>query len=103
MTPNEFHAQLGDFDGSVPLDIRFAYEWKTGHIPHSIRIELGELSNNIDSLPKQHPYTTICAGGIRASTAASLLESNGFRDISIMSGGITAWAKNGYSLDADDS
>jgi rhodanese-related sulfurtransferase len=32
-----------------------------------------------------------CAGGYRSSIAASLLQKNGFTDVSEIAGGISAW------------
>jgi len=41
-------------------------------------------------LPLDRPIVTYCAGGIRSSLAASILEASG-HDVANMRGGFTAW------------
>ena len=99
-TAQELFQQLEGGSGPTPLDVRFGYEWRTGHIPESVHIELGDLPEQAGTLAKDKSYATVCAAGIRASTAASVLERAGIRDATILLGGASAWIEAGYPLES---
>ena len=89
--------------GPLPLDVRFGYEWRAGHVPGALHVELGEMPEHLDGLPRDTEYATLCATGIRATSAASLLEREGFKGIAVVAGGTDAWAEFGYPLENDPS
>ena len=98
-TAQELYPQLEGGSGPVPLDVRFGYEWRAGHIAGAVNVELGDLPQKVGALSKDQRYVSVCAAGVRASTAASVLEREGFRDVVLMQGGTAAWEKAGYPLD----
>ena len=73
------------------LDVRSDKEWSAGHIENAIHIPLGELKGRIKELQKSSDIIAVCGSGYRSSIAASLLQGSGFRKISSMDGGMTAW------------
>ena len=77
-------------EGAVLLDVRETSEWNAGHAPGAIHIPYQELRERAHELPLDRPIVTYCAGGIRSSLAASILESVG-RGVANMRGGFTAW------------
>ena len=99
VTPESLYASLEGNSGIIPLDVRFGYEWRIEHIPGTVNIELGDLAKEQHSLSKEASYASICAGGVRASTAASILERAGFKDVVLMLGGTSAWKDAGYPLE----
>jgi hydroxyacylglutathione hydrolase len=42
-------------------------------------------------LPKDRELLVYCAGGYRSSIAASLLQRNGFENVSEIAGGLAGW------------
>ena len=68
-----------------------------------MNIELGDLAKEQHSLSKEASYASICTGGVRASTAASILERAGFKDVVLMLGGTSAWKDAGYPLEQGKS
>ena len=50
-------------------------------------------------MEKDRPYVTVCAAGVRVSTAASVLERAGFDDVAVLLGGTDAWKAAGYPLE----
>jgi hydroxyacylglutathione hydrolase len=83
----EGHLELvtpGEVDGPV-LDVRQASEVALGHLPGAVTVELGALAA-VEGLPAG-PLTVMCAHGERATTAASLLERAGRRDLRVVLGG----------------
>ena len=52
---------------------------RSGHVPGSVHITAGSLPDRLAELPVDRPIATICASGLRASVAASILRTGGFR------------------------
>lgn len=76
--------------GAVLLDVREISEWRAGHAPGAIHIPYEEIRDRAREIPAGRAVVTYCAGGIRSSLAASILESSG-RDVANLRGGFTAW------------
>jgi hydroxyacylglutathione hydrolase len=89
-------------DGAAPaerplvIDVRQANEYEAFHVPGSIHISAGSLPDRLDELPRDHPVVTICAAGLRAGVAASILRSAGFEDVSWVASGVPAWRAAGH-------
>jgi len=79
--------------GSIFLDVREQSEWDQGHVPRALHIPYEDVRARAHELPLDRPIVTYCAGGIRSSLAASILESSG-HDVANLRGGFTAW-RNG--------
>ena len=73
------------------LDVRQDSEFRAGHVPGAIPIELGELAGRTADLPGA-PTVAMCRHGDRAMTAASLLERAGRAGVAVMIGGPDDWA-----------
>lgn len=101
-SPRELYAALEGGEGPVPLDVRFDHEWRDGHVPEAVHVELGDLPGRLQSLPRESSYATLCAAGVRAATAASVLEREGFTQVSLVEGGTTAWVGAGLPLEIPD-
>ena len=79
------------------IDVRQRKEFLSGHIAGALNIELGELQDHLDGLPRELPVVTVCASGARASTAASILRRDGRANIQVLDeGGAPAWIAHGY-------
>ena len=103
VSPEGLHAALQAGDGPLPLDVHFDTEWRTDHVPGAVHVELGELPDRASSLSTTGRIATLCAAGVRASTAASILEREGFTDVAIVQGGTEAWRDAGLPLDSESS
>lgn len=73
------------------LDVRTPRERDQKSIEGSVGIPLNHLSERLRELPKNRPLLVYCAGGYRSSIAASLLQREGFGDVTEIAGGIAAW------------
>jgi hydroxyacylglutathione hydrolase len=81
------------------LDVREPSEWKDeGYIEGAERIFFADLPEKIEMVPKDKPLAVTCSVGNRSSIAASILEKKGFKNISIVLGGTTAWTKLEYPM-----
>src|SRR5262249_2747118 len=73
------------------IDVRRPPEWSSGHIAEAISMPLNHLTESALPLNRDSKIAVVCAGGFRSSIASSLLEQLGFRSISNVVGGMTAW------------
>ena len=83
------------------IDVRREYEWEEGRIGGARRIEMNELTENADSIPKERPVIFYCRSGNRSGMAATAFREAGY-DAHNMAGGITAWAEAGLPLEPED-
>ena len=82
------------------LDIRQEAEFRAGHVPGAVHVELGDLPEAVDSFTNV-PTVVMCGHGERAMGAASILTARGFTHVSVLAGGPEDWAEaNGQQLEA---
>lgn len=76
------------------LDVRNPDEWALGHVEGAHLLPLPELDARIAELSewKGRPVIVHCRKGPRSERAARRLLDAGFEDVSILEGGIEAWA-----------
>ncbi|HKF43458.1 MAG TPA: rhodanese-like domain-containing protein, partial [Thermoanaerobaculia bacterium] len=91
ITVDELSQRLAEKGVPQLVDVRRPMEWKAGHIPEARHLPLNDLPTRASELDRSAPVTAICAGGYRSSIATSLLEQQGFRKITNVVGGMTAW------------
>ena len=73
------------------LDVRTETEWKKESIPGSVNVPLHELRARLAEVPVGPRIVVHCQGGIRSSTAASLLAQLGRAGVVDLVGGFEAW------------
>jgi hydroxyacylglutathione hydrolase len=88
----------GGADAPLVIDVRQANEYEMGHVPGSILITAGSLPDRLADLPLDRPIATICASGLRASVAASVLRTSGFENVSWVASGVPAWKAAGHPV-----
>lgn len=85
----------------VLVDVRAPREREQKRIGGSVSIPLNRLGERLSELPSDRPLIVYCAGGYRSSIAASLLQRQGFTEVSEIAGGITAWEAANLPTEAD--
>ena len=85
--------------GLQVVDVRRPGEYTGGHVPGAASRPLDRLEQSLRGLDPSRPTAVICAGGYRSSAATSLLERHGFRDLSNVIGGTSAWVAAGYEVE----
>ena len=90
--------QAQDLPGApMVIDVRQRSEYAQGHISGALNIELGELQEHLDGLPRDLPLVTVCAAGMRATTAGSILQRDGRDNVQVIDeAGTPAWIERGY-------
>lgn len=81
------------------VDVRGLSEYKEGHIRNARHIHLGSLTKRLHELDKNKHIIMHCAGGNRSSTACSILQKEGFPNVTNLSGGFNAWADSGLEYE----
>ena len=91
------HELSGQSQESLISDVRQSNEFQAGHISGSLNIELGELSGHLDGLPRELPIVALCASGMRATIAGSILRRDGRSDVRVVDqAGAPEWISRGY-------
>jgi hydroxyacylglutathione hydrolase len=95
--------QDGTAAGPLLVDVRSPGEREQKRIGESRPLPLSQLAERAATLPHGRPLIVYCAGGYRSSIAASVLQSQGFDQVSEMAGGITAWESAGLPMESGPS
>lgn len=82
----------------VILDVTEKIERQVFEIPNSYHIPLGQLRNRMEELDKDKHIIVYCAIGVRSYNGARILMQNGFKKVSVLSGG-TAFYKSMHYRD----
>jgi hydroxyacylglutathione hydrolase len=82
------------------LDVRERKEWDAGHIPGSTFTPWHDIVEVPAGLDRTRPIAVICAAGVRAATAASLLRHYGAEHVlHVVDGGVPKWGNLGNRLE----
>jgi rhodanese-related sulfurtransferase len=95
VSPERAAELLGDNPTLKLIDVRAAGERGAKSIERSVHIPLQRLVEDTRYLAKDTPLLVHCAGGYRSSSAASLLQREGFTNVSELAGGLAAWEASG--------
>src|SRR5258706_12157844 len=80
---------------NVVLDVRTENEFKAGHIPGAVNIDVNspEFDKKVGELDKNKTYLVHCAGGVRSAKACKKLETIGFKGLYDLAPGFRGWEK----------
>ncbi|MDD4832505.1 MAG: DsrE/DsrF/DrsH-like family protein [Clostridia bacterium] len=94
------HDQIDEIvsKGGLLLDVRTPLEYDNGHIEGSVNLELDQLRNNIDKLPKskEAPLYVTCQVGQRAYYGIRVLRGLGYNNIYNLTGGYATYKAYKY-------
>ena len=74
----------------ILLDVRQPEEFRQGHIAGAKLIPLGDLRQRMKELPQGREIICVCASGNRSSSAAKMLQKEGYTVFDLQ-GGMLAW------------
>lgn len=99
ITP-ERAAELID-SGAVLVDVRRPYEWEAGRIGGARHVEMNDLAESAESIPRNRPVVFYCRSGSRSGLAAAAFRQAGW-DAYNLEGGLHEWVDRGRELDPPD-
>ena len=91
--------QIAHDAGYHLLDVRGEEEYETRHIPGAQHIPMGNILDQISSLPRNGVIAVYCASGLRAQVVASLLKAQGLTQVVNIEGGLDAWREAGLPVE----
>ncbi len=86
---------------NVVLDVRTESEFKTGHIPGAINVDVnaGDFDEKVAKLDKSKTYLVHCMVGHRSSKACDKLVAAGVTNIFDFAAGMKGWEKAGKPVE----
>ncbi|GIV85111.1 MAG: hypothetical protein KatS3mg052_2118 [Candidatus Roseilinea sp.] len=98
ISPHRYKAEFVDAQKPHTLvDVRTAEEFKSGHIPGAINIDVQTLARRLDDIPRDRAVVLYCRSGNRSSYAAHILQRAGYAEVYDL-GGIGDWRAAGYPI-----
>ena len=95
-------AQFTEIQNSdyILVDVRTIEEYESGHIQDAVNFDFYSESfqKEILSLDKSSSIILYCRTQNRSTKTANYLKENGYKEITVLEGGITSWVKNGNDL-----
>lgn len=90
---HELQRNLDNGGGMKVLDVREIAEWNAGHIENAMHMSFKILGDRLEevAIEPRDRISVVCAGGLRSSTACSVLLRNGFQHLYNVTGGMSAW------------
>ena len=84
----------------ILVDVRTIEEYESGHIQDALNFDFYSESfdNDILTLDKSSSIILYCRTQNRSTKTANYLKENGYKEITVLAGGITSWVKNGNDL-----
>ena len=88
-------------EGAQVIDVRESDEFDVGHITGAKNIPNNDIERRSNEISSDRPIILTCALGQNSPSAGEKLQEQGFKDIFILSGGLTTWAETGLPLVTD--
>ena len=84
----------------ILVDVRTIEEYESGHIQDAVNFDFYSESfqKEILSIDKRSSIILYCRTQNRSIKTANYLKENGYKEITVLEGGITSWVKNGNDL-----
>ena len=98
LSPQVAAERLASSQPPLAIDVRSPGERADKWIADTAHNPLNSLRTAALVLPRDRPVLVFCAGGYRSSMAASLLQRDGFTNVSELAGGIAAWEAAGLPV-----
>lgn len=94
ITPSELHKRLSEGETKpLLLDVREPGEFRYCHIAGSVNLPMTQVPGRCGELKRDDEIVVICHHGMRSSQVANFLIGQGYQDVSNLSGGVDAWAR----------
>lgn len=93
LPPKEFLSKINQTQSPEILDVRTPEEFSKGHLANARNIDWNsnDFQDKVSGLDKSKPVFVYCLSGKRSAAAASLMRSEGFKQVYELNGGIMKW------------
>jgi rhodanese-related sulfurtransferase len=86
------------------VDLREPEEFGRERLPGAVSLPLKQLSSQMAKVPRAGRVVLYCTcgpGNIEEGHSYQLLRDQGYRNVSVLVGGISEWRKRGYPLETE--
>jgi rhodanese-related sulfurtransferase len=90
ITTSDLKKELNDKNKQY-IDVRTPGEFKGRNIKGFKNIPLHQLSSKTNELSKDKEVVVICQSGMRSNKATKVLRKQGFKQVTNVKGGMSAW------------
>ncbi len=98
LSPETAAQRMASATPPLAIDVRSPRERADKWIADTVHTPLNSLRTAASDVPRDRPLLVHCAGGYRSSMAASLLQRDGFTNVSELAGGLAAWESAGLPV-----
>jgi rhodanese-related sulfurtransferase len=91
ITTDELKARLNKGEHLTIIDVREAEEVAAGMIPGALHIPLGEITLRHREIEQSTDIVLVCRSGKRSQKAYEFLQTQGFKNLFNMDGGMLEW------------
>ncbi len=102
MPAADLRQQLERGTAPIILDVRHDDEWRVGHLPRAIHLDVGRLPMSQPSVPRDERMLVHCGHADRSTVGISVLERHGYRNLMLLDGGYSGWQTAGYPIVGDN-
>jgi rhodanese-related sulfurtransferase len=81
------------------IDVRSRAEWLKGHLPGAVSLPLLDIESKAATIDPNRYSLIYCHEGLRATTAASILQRESDAPVAILIDGIEGWLASGLPLE----
>jgi rhodanese-related sulfurtransferase len=99
VSPKEAQSRMKQ--GAILVDVRESNEYEEIHATGARLMPLSEFEAAHTSLPKDAEIVMICRSGARSERAGEMLLSNGYTNVTNLTGGTMAWVQDGLPTGDD--
>lgn len=95
ISPQVFSEKLKEDRNAVLVDVRTPGEYRRGHIPGSVNIDIHdvEFKKIVSELDKSKNYYLYCRSGSRSANALEFMKASGFTNVYNLEGGLLNWGE----------
>jgi rhodanese-related sulfurtransferase len=91
ITTDELKARLHQGEHPTIIDVRETEEVAEGMIPGALHIPLGEITLRHHEIKQNTDIILVCRSGKRSQKAYEFLQTQGFKNLFNMDGGMLEW------------
>jgi rhodanese-related sulfurtransferase len=91
ITTDELRTRLNQGVHPIIIDVREAEEVAEGMIPGALHIPLGEITLRHHEIERSKDIILVCRSGKRSQKAYEFLQTQGFKNLFNMDGGMLEW------------